>query len=103
ERLGRIIQQSRRDAGYDVKWFVAGVAWVGPEHQAKEAAVRAGQRRVCDGKLTFAGPVTDDLKGDTRTKSDGVHFSARGLQEHGRLWAEVLLKTLFAGEANTPR
>jgi serine/threonine protein kinase len=98
ERLGRIIKQSRLDAGYDVKWFVAGVAWVGPEHRAKEAAVRAGQKKVCDGKQTFAGPVTDDLKGDTRTKSDGVHFSDKGLKEHGRAWAEVLLKTLFGGK-----
>ena len=74
---------------------VAGVSFVGTQYRQNEAAVREGQRRVCDGKLTLRGPVTDDLHGDTRT-ADGVHFSDKGLKEHARVWADVLMKTVFA-------
>jgi hypothetical protein len=35
------------------------------------------------------GPDTDALTGDYRQNNGtGVHFSASGLQVHGKLWAE---------------
>ena len=96
EGLLNVIKQSRSDAGYDIKWFVAGVAYFLPENHAKESPVREGQKRVCDGKLTFAGPTTDDLVADFRW--DRIHFSDKGLKEHARRWADVLMKTVFKEE-----
>lgn len=96
QRIETLIKQSRTDAGFDLPWFIAGVSYIGPKHVGKQAAVREGQKKACDNKLTFEGPETDDMHGDLRL-GDGVHFSEKGLKEHARRWAEVLLKKLFKG------
>jgi hypothetical protein len=100
ERLRNILSQSRTDAGYDLTWFVAGVAYVGPGHRAKQAAVRRGQEMLINGKDTLAGPTTDDLLGDYRHSGDHIHFSDKGLREHARRWFEVLMKALHRQAGN---
>jgi serine/threonine protein kinase len=100
ERLRNILRQSRADAGYDVTWFIAGVAYIGPQHRAKEAAVRRGQQMAQNGKDTLAGPTTDDLLGDCRHSGDHIHFSDKGLREHARRWFDVLMKTAYQAEVS---
>lgn len=94
EELGRVIAQSRRDMGFAVPWLVAGAAYFGPDYRKNEAAIREGQRTVCDGKLTFEGPTTDDMLDGFRT---GVHFNERGLREHARRWNVSLMSTVLSG------
>ncbi|HEV3259868.1 MAG TPA: protein kinase [Gemmataceae bacterium] len=96
DRLLHVIKRSRLDAGYDLKWFIAGASYIGREHGPKQAAILAGQRRVCDGKRTLAGPTTDNLQDDNRW--DGVHLSDKGLKEHARRWKDFLMQTVFKEE-----
>lgn len=99
EQLNTIIRQSRLDAGYDVPWFIAGASYL-KQPMEHEEAIRSGQREVCDGRLTFQGAVTDDMRGDFRC--DGTHFSDKGLKEHARRWAEALLAAEQDGRAMFP-
>ena len=40
-------------------------------------------------KVALEGPDTDALRGDNRDDGGrGIHFSARGLNAHGKLWAD---------------
>ena len=102
KRLGEIIAQSRRDAGWDIPWGVATVTFLPEGAIPKEkkglpdigAAVREGQRKACEGKAVFAGPCTDDMTGP-EWRHDTIHFSGKGLREHGRRWAASVLKNLF--------
>lgn len=82
--LTRLIKASRARLGWEVPWFVAQATY----HSEKDAAdemFRAAQRAVCEGGFAHAGPDTDALREEFR---DGVHFNPRGLQEHGKRWAE---------------
>ena len=97
EQLNTIIKQSRLDAGYDVPWFIASASYL-KQSKEHEEAIRNGQRKVCDGRLTFQGAVTDDLRGDFRA-TDG-HFSDKGLKEHARRWADALLAAEKDGRAS---
>lgn len=97
--LQSLIDQSRKDAGWKVPWVVAGVSFM-PSQQfgtglaPKMTAIRAAQKLIADGKTIFRGPTTDDMIGST-WRSDTVHFNTKGLREHGRRWADVLMKTFF--------
>lgn len=97
--LHGLIDQSRKDAGWDVPWVVAGVSFMpsatfGAGLGPKMAAIREAQRRIADGKTIFEGPTTDDMVGPDWRK-DTVHFNSKGLHEHARRWADVLMRTFF--------
>jgi serine/threonine protein kinase len=86
--LTDVIQASRKAAGWDVPWFVAQVSYLNPGMTAS-ASTRAGQKKLWDTKVALEGPDTDALTGDNRDQGGkGIHFSAKGLQAHGKLWAE---------------
>lgn len=95
-RLRTVIRASRVDAGYDVPWGIARVGFVPGLAQAPIDAIVAGQDAVIAGIAggagddgvgeVFAGPPTDDIVGPA-WRSDGIHFNAAGLTEHGRRWA----------------
>ena len=53
--------------------------------------MRAGQKSLWDDGLALEGPDSDALRGDLR---DGVHFSGKGLREHGARWAEKVASWL---------
>jgi eukaryotic-like serine/threonine-protein kinase len=98
ERLGTLIAMSRRDAGWEIPWFVARASWFGTEEfRANQPAIRAAQNAVCDGKTILPGPDTDELGDEYRSAADHAHFNEKGLREHGRLWAVVISEYLRAG------
>jgi hypothetical protein len=81
--LEKIIRSSRKDAGWDIPWFVAQATY----HSAADPAnpeFRAAQMGVVEDGIALQGPDTDALGPEYRT---GVHFNARGLKAHGELWA----------------
>ncbi len=85
--LERLIGDSRRAIGWQAPWFVAQASYHSPQDPASPE-IRAAQKAVWDAGVALPGPDTDALTGDMREKNGaGVHLSAKGLAEHGRLWA----------------
>jgi hypothetical protein len=80
--LEQLILASRREIGWDAPWFVALVSSHGGEEVPE---MRAAQKSLWDEHIALEGPDSDALRGDLR---DGVHFSGKGLREHGARWAE---------------
>jgi hypothetical protein len=86
--VGQLIQQSRREVGWDFPWFVAQASYHGPEDTGS-ADIRAAQRALWDSGVALEGPDTDALIGDLRDQAGkGVHFSGAGLREHGARWVD---------------
>jgi len=80
-------KQSRRNAGWDFPWFVAQVSY--SPKSSSSAPIREAQRSLWKDGIALEGPDTDTLTSDYRQNNGtGAHFSASGLQAHGRLWAE---------------
>jgi hypothetical protein len=86
--LARVIQDSRREIGWDAPWFVAQVSYHNPTEMAWPET-RAAQKALWDEGIALEGPDTDTLTGAMREKNgQGIHLSAAGLQAHGRMWAD---------------
>ncbi|MCY2952685.1 MAG: hypothetical protein NTU53_12045 [Planctomycetota bacterium] len=79
--LEQVIRDSRKEIGWDVPWFVALVSSHGGNGVPD---IRAGQKSLWDDGIALEGPDSDALRGDLRA---GVHFSGKGLREHGARWA----------------
>lgn len=94
--LLKLIDMTRDDAGYDLVWIIAQVsyAWSNYNNTAKMEAITSTQRSVCNNYDIFTGPTTDDLLGDYR-HTDNLHLSEKGLIEHGKRWADVIISKLF--------
>ena len=89
--LTLLIRESRREIGWDVPWFVAQVSYHIPGDEASPE-IRAAQASLWKDGLAFEGPDSDSLKGDLRdSDGQGVHFSGKGLREHGAKWAEKVV------------
>ncbi|MEM6820828.1 MAG: sialate O-acetylesterase [Verrucomicrobiota bacterium] len=82
--LKNTIEQTRKNAGWEVPWFVAHVSY---PNTPKNNPIRSAQASLWDKGIAEQGPDTDPLKGDYRDRT-GVHFSPKGLKKHGELWAE---------------
>jgi hypothetical protein len=80
--LEQLIKESRRDIGWDAPWFVALVSSHGGDGVPE---MRDAQRSLWVDGIALEGPDSDALKGNLR---DGVHFSGKGLREHGKCWAD---------------
>jgi hypothetical protein len=77
DRLRTIIEQGNARAGWSLPWMVARVG------------ATKGQDLLISQHAALEGPYTDPLKGEYRGRNGAdVHFSAKGLQKHGELWAE---------------
>jgi hypothetical protein len=86
--LEQLILDSRKETGWSIPWFVAQASSHGPK-DSSSAEIRDAQKALWDAGIALPGPDTDTLTGDLREKNgQGVHFSGKGLREHGRLWAE---------------
>jgi len=96
--LEKIIRESRKRAGWDFPWFVAQATYHS-EKDPSDPEFRAAQKAVCDDGFAIPGPDTDVLRADYRK---GVHFNARGLSEHGRLWAKCVGRYLESTLATPP-
>lgn len=82
--LETLIRASRQSAGWDVPWLVAQVSYHSEQDPAN-AEFRAVFAALWKSGLALAGPDTDTLGQEYRA---GVHLNARGLQAHGKMWAE---------------
>ena len=84
--LAQLIQESRKQIGWDAPWFVAQVSYHNPSDTGSPE-LRAAQKALWDSGLALEGPDTDTLTGDMREKhGQGIHLSARGLRAHAQLW-----------------
>ena len=87
-QLTELIRDSRQSIGWSPPWFVAQVSYHNPTNRSSPA-VRAGQKKLWDAGTALEGPDTDLLTGDNRENGGkGIHFSGKGLQAHGRAWAD---------------
>ena len=84
--LDHVIRESRREAGWDFPWFVAQASY-SPKSSTAEP-IREAQASLWQSGLALEGPDTDTLKEEYRQNGTGVHFNEKGLETHGKLWAE---------------
>jgi len=88
EHLELIIQTSRKEAGWEVPWFVAQVSYHIPGDESSPD-IRAAQALLWKDGIALEGPDSDAIKGKFReSNGNGVHFSGPGLREHGARWVE---------------
>lgn len=92
--LERVIQESRKAAGWDVPWFIAQATWGSPTTPA-DPDIRAAQQAVWQDGLALPGPDTDTLLGDNRQNNGtGVHMTDKGLHAHADLWLQKIVPWL---------
>lgn len=84
EFMGALIRAAGEKAGWPAPWVTAQTTYHS-EQDASDEEFRAAMKKLWDKGLSLEGPDTDALRAEYR---DGVHFNAKGLQKHGRLWAE---------------
>jgi hypothetical protein len=85
-----LILASWQKALWQFPWFVAEATYHNPSDRSSPE-IRAAQRRLWRSGLALPGPDTDQLGPAYRQNNGkGVHFSAEGLQAHGRLWAKAV-------------
>jgi hypothetical protein len=84
ELLERIILASRKEAAWDVPWFVARATYHSEQDPADEE-FRGAQKSLWTDGVALQGADTDSLGNEYRA---GVHFNAKGLTAHGELWAD---------------
>jgi len=80
----KLFDASRRKAGWPVPWFMAQATYHS-ESDPSDEEFRTAQKSLSDDGIFQAGPDTDLLRGEYRA---GVHFNGKGLQAHGKAWAE---------------
>ncbi len=94
KRLSETIEASRTFTVWEVPWMVALVSYNNGGAPAS-ATTRAGQKKLWETKIALEGPDSDSLTGDNRDAGgQGVHFSAKGLRAHGKLWADKVSQYL---------
>jgi hypothetical protein len=85
--LEEVILATRREAGWDIPWFVAEASYGTPEIPSWEP-VREAQQSLWLSGVALPGPDTDTLGPAYRQNNGkGVHFNDAGLKAHGLLWA----------------
>ena len=79
-----VIRSSRQKAAWEIPWITANVSYRS-EGQPENPDLRAAQQSLWADGITLQGPDTDKLRREYRA---GVHFNPKGLEAHGKLWAE---------------
>ena len=86
--LEHIIQESRRQAGWNIPWFVALATYHTPDDTSCPP-IREAQHKLWQNGLALQGPDTDTLKAPYRENNGkGTHLNDAGLKAHGLLWAQ---------------
>jgi pimeloyl-ACP methyl ester carboxylesterase len=102
--LEQLIRDSRREVGWDVPWFVAKASYHTPDDTGSPE-IRAAQEALWKSGVAREGADTDAMTGDLRDNGGrGVHFSGKGLLEHGTRWAAKVapwLEQQFASAAQS--
>jgi hypothetical protein len=88
--LKQLIQQSRKDIGWNAPWFVAQASYHVPGDEGSED-IRQAQAALWKDRIALQGPDSDAVKGNYRDSGGkGVHFSGPGLREHATRWFEKI-------------
>ena len=88
--LEHIILSARKQAGWEMPWFVAQVSYHNPEDPSNPS-IRDAQESLWTSKVALQGPDTDALTAAYRQNNGkGTHFNDAGLRAHGLLWAEAV-------------
>jgi hypothetical protein len=88
--LKQLIQQSRKDIGWNVPWFVAQASYHVPGDEGSDD-IRKAQAALWKDRTALQGPDSDAVKGSFRDSGGkGVHFSGPGLREHAARWFEKI-------------
>jgi hypothetical protein len=96
-RMMERLISATRDATWEFPWMVAQVSYHVPDDPA-DPAIRAAQASLWQDKIALQGPDTDTLTGANREKNGtGVHMSSKGLEAHGRMWAEKVAVWISKG------
>jgi len=86
-KMTKVINASTKMAGWQFPWFVAQVSYHNVEHPSWPNT-RAAHKALWDRGIALVGPDTDTLTGDNRDyDGKGIHFSPKGLEAHGKMWA----------------
>jgi hypothetical protein len=92
--LEHVILTVRKQAGWDIPWFVANASYGNPETPSWQPT-REAQQNLWKSGVALQGPDTDTLGSSYRQNNGkGVHFSDAGLKAHGLLWADAVEKWL---------
>jgi len=88
QHMELLIRESSQKIGWNPPWFVALVSYHTPDDPGSPD-IRAAQKSLWTSGAALEGPDSDALTGDLRDgDGKGVHFSGKGLREHGARWAE---------------
>lgn len=88
--LRQVILATRKQAGWEIPWFVAEASYHSPE-DVSCPPIRAAQRSLWESGVALEGPDTDTLTMQYRQNNGkGVHFNDAGLKAHGALWARAV-------------
>lgn len=100
--LEQLICDSRREVGWESPWFVAQVSYHTPDDTGSPD-IRAAQQDLWRSGVALEGPDSDSMSGDLRDSGgQGVHFSGKGLREHGARWAAKVAPWLEQQLARAP-
>jgi hypothetical protein len=81
--MATIIHASRKQAGWDLPWFVAQATYHTPDDPSCPP-IRDAQRSLWQPDLAIEGPDTDTLTAPYRQNAaKGTHFNDAGLKAHG--------------------
>ncbi|MBD3350057.1 MAG: hypothetical protein GF364_01045 [Candidatus Lokiarchaeota archaeon] len=104
--LKKLIENTSRDIckeSQSIPWIVALAAFHTDTSQtAIDAIISAQKQVIMDEELDYVykGPTTEDLLGLDWRAPDLVHFNKNGLKEHGRRWAQTIMKIFFMNDIN---
>lgn len=102
DKLKRVIETSRTEAGWEIPWVVAQVSYHNPDKPSFDTTRSAQARLWADG-IALQGPDTDTLTGDHRDhEGKGIHFSPKGLHAHGLMWFNKVRPVLETSLEATP-
>jgi hypothetical protein len=92
--LEHIILATRKQARWDIPWFVAQATYHVPSDPSCPP-IREAQQSLWQSGIALQGPDTDSLTAQYRQNSGkGTHLNDAGLKAHGLLWAEAVEKWL---------
>lgn len=88
--LEHVILAARKQAGWDIPWFVAQASYHTPQDPSTPP-IRLAQQSLWQSGVALQGPDTDTLTAAYRQNNGkGTHFSDAGLKAHGALWAQSI-------------
>lgn len=92
--LEKVILATRKQAGWEIPWFVALATYHTPADPSCPP-IREAQRSLSQSGIALEGPDTDTLTSAYRQNNGtGTHMNDAGLKAHGLLWAASMERYL---------